>query len=223
MLTGTGQLNVMADRAVIPPWGAAGAPPSSVNAFAVIRDGTTLEPSAIPGKVKSFQLEAGDVVLMRTTAGGGVGDPLDREPTLVLEDASEGYVTPERAEGVYGVVIKDGHVDAAATERLRGELRSRRRYFEVADGADLWDERGCRLCPLGRDAADRAGVSDGDMVEYVSDTTAPLRAWGTILTDAIGETVPLGPVARGILRVSIGDAIRVRALKASATGAQSSS
>ena len=191
MLTGTGQLNVMADRAVIPPWGAAGAPPSSVNAFAVIRDGTTLEPSAIPGKVKSFPLEAGDVVLMRTTAGGGVGDPLDREPTLVLEDASEGYVTPERAEGVYG--------------------------------ADLWDERGCRLCPLGRDAADRAGVSDGDMVEYVSDTTAPLRAWVTILTDAIGETVPLGPVARGILRVSIGDAIRVRALKASATGAQSSS
>ena len=223
VLTGTGQLNVMADRAVIPPWGAAGAPPSSVNAFAVIRDGTTLEPSAIPGKVKSFPLEAGDVVLMRTTAGGGVGDPLDREPTLVLEDASEGYVTPERAEGVYGVVIKDGHVDAAATERLRGELRSRRRYFEVADGADLWDERGCRLCPLGRDAADRAGVSDGDMVEYVSDTTAPLRAWVTILTDAIGETVPLGPVARGILRVSIGDAIRVRALKASATGAQSSS
>jgi N-methylhydantoinase B len=39
----------------------------------------------------------------------------------VLHDVAEGWVTPERARDVYGVVVNpDGTLDTAATERLRG-------------------------------------------------------------------------------------------------------
>jgi N-methylhydantoinase B len=66
-----------------------------------------------------------------TGAGGGYGDPLEREPERVLRDVRDGYVTIEGAARDYGVVVTgdpeedpEGLVlDLEATERLR---RSRR-------------------------------------------------------------------------------------------------
>jgi N-methylhydantoinase B len=59
-----------------------------------------------------------------TGAGGGYGDPLEREPERVLRDVRDGYVTIEGAARDYGVVVTGGLVlDLEATERLR---RSRR-------------------------------------------------------------------------------------------------
>ena len=208
------QLNVMHDRSVIPPWGAAGAYPGSLNSTTVLRDGVELEPSPLPGKVKSFALRSGDVVLMGNTAGGGVGDPLDREVELIGKEVLDGYVTPRRALEVYGVVMEDGEVDAQRTRELRDELRGRRRYFElVGSDGDDFDDAGCRIARLSPAVADRIGVGDGDMLEYVSGTTAPLRAWVEIDAGAPEEGVALGPVGRSILRLDPGDELWVRRLE----------
>jgi len=56
--------------------------------------------------------------------GGGYGPPCERPVDRVLRDVSEGWVTRERAEAVYGVVVApDGAVNAARTaERRRGAV-----------------------------------------------------------------------------------------------------
>ena len=47
----------------------------------------------------------GSQVIIRTGAGGGWGDPMERDPNLVLEDVRAGLVSIEGAEKDYGVTI----------------------------------------------------------------------------------------------------------------------
>jgi N-methylhydantoinase B/oxoprolinase/acetone carboxylase alpha subunit len=65
-------------------------------------------------------------MLFVTPSGGGYGDPLERDPVLVLVDWADGLLSAEDAREVYGVALDEvaGAVDAAATERLRAERRS---------------------------------------------------------------------------------------------------
>jgi len=67
-----------------------------------------------------------DVWVMNMNSGGGYGDPIKRDPALVLDDFHEGFVTPDLARRVYGVVLVDGAVDAAATIARRQEIRQER-------------------------------------------------------------------------------------------------
>jgi N-methylhydantoinase B len=64
-------------------------------------------------------------VIIRTGAGGGWGDPMDRDPQLVLDDVRSGFVSLEGALRDYGVVIDKGMraVDAAATQAARAARR----------------------------------------------------------------------------------------------------
>jgi N-methylhydantoinase B len=57
-----------------------------------------------------------------TTAGGSFGDPLTRDPEAVRDDLTNGRVTEEEIEEVYGVVLADGGVDFASTDRKRLHL-----------------------------------------------------------------------------------------------------
>jgi 2-polyprenyl-6-methoxyphenol hydroxylase-like FAD-dependent oxidoreductase len=77
-------------------------------------------------------LGPGDALYLHWQAGGGYGDPLLRKPENVREDVRETRVSPAAAENVYGVVLRDGEVDMAATDKLRQKLRRRR-----ASGAGL--------------------------------------------------------------------------------------
>jgi N-methylhydantoinase B len=64
-------------------------------------------------------------VIVRTGGGGGWGDPLERDPSLVRADVIEEFVSRRRAEEAYGVVLRDDlTLDEAATARKRNELRS---------------------------------------------------------------------------------------------------
>ena len=214
VLTDDSQLNVMADRSVIPPWGASGAYPGGVNSVTVMRDGVEIEPSPLPGKVKSFPLKAGDMVVMKGTAGGGVGDPLDRELERVTKDVVEGYVTTDRARDVYGVVFENGKADPARTEALRQKIRAERTYLKLSVAAeDVFDDNGCRVCTLSRDAAGRIGVQDNDMVELIGVTPAPTRAWVRISDDVKKDDLPVGPIGRSILGTASGGDVWVRKLK----------
>jgi N-methylhydantoinase B len=64
-------------------------------------------------------------VIVRTGGGGGWGDPLERDPSLVRSDVIEQLVSRRRAEEAYGVVLRDDlTLDDTATARKRNELRS---------------------------------------------------------------------------------------------------
>jgi N-methylhydantoinase B len=55
-------------------------------------------------------------------SGGSYGAPRDRDPDRVARNVSEGWITPERAEAVYGVALTaEGMVDAVLTERIRAQ------------------------------------------------------------------------------------------------------
>lgn len=180
----------------------------------MIRDGKEIQPSSLPGKVKGFPMKQGDVLLMRATAGGGVGDPLDREVWLVMKDVIAGYITPRRAAEVYGVAIEDGRVDQAKTDALRAQKRKERHYVKVIEAAtDEFDERGCRICLMSSIVAVKIGVTDGDMVEYIGRNAAPLRAWAKIDDGADGDGVSMGPIGQSILGVSAPDQVLLRSMK----------
>jgi N-methylhydantoinase B len=73
-------------------------------------------------------LSSGDLTIAELGGGGGWGDPLERDPTAVLEDVLDEYVSLEGARRDYGVVIdpKDWRVDRDATEKLRAQIAGER-------------------------------------------------------------------------------------------------
>jgi N-methylhydantoinase B len=72
-------------------------------------------------------LPAGTVVRIRTTGGGGWGDPLERPVEEVLRDVAWRKVSVAGAREDYAVVVlDDGTADLGATEALRDERRAAR-------------------------------------------------------------------------------------------------
>jgi N-methylhydantoinase B len=121
-LRGRGLVSLRRDRHVIPPWGTKGGLDGPVSHTAVRRaDGTTEQ---IPSKGMLY-LEAGDVLLLKTTGSGGYGSPLERDPTVVLEDVLDGRVSMNAAREIYGVVVVDGAVKLEATQKTRRRLGAR--------------------------------------------------------------------------------------------------
>ena len=79
-------------------------------------------------RIGALDLDSGEAIVTMTSSGGGYGDPLDRDPELVREDVSEGWISPERAESVYGVVVSQSptgvELDAQATDQARRARRA---------------------------------------------------------------------------------------------------
>jgi N-methylhydantoinase B len=67
----------------------------------------------------------GETVISVASGGGGYGSPLERDPLRVKRDMDEGWITPRRATGVYGVVFDGaGRIDQESTLALRRRLAS---------------------------------------------------------------------------------------------------
>ncbi|MGH7004325.1 MAG: hydantoinase B/oxoprolinase family protein, partial [Alphaproteobacteria bacterium] len=75
-----------------------------------------------------IRLGQGDVFCHVSAGGAGRGDPLLREPALVLDDLIEERITADYARAVYGVVVDPATmtVDAEATARARKTLAAKR-------------------------------------------------------------------------------------------------
>lgn len=76
----------------------------------------------------AMTLHPGQAIHGLDASGGGYGDPLERDPRLVLEDVLEGWETVEHAASAYGVELvrtADGlQIDAEATTLRRGRSLS---------------------------------------------------------------------------------------------------
>ncbi|WP_053202314.1 hydantoinase B/oxoprolinase family protein [Jiangella muralis] len=119
----------IADRSILACWGVAGG-------RAGLPFSVTIDPGG-PGErdvdalADAEPVRAGEVIRIRTTGGGGWGDPLDRPVDEVLRDVRWRKVSAEGARADYGVVLRPGSVDdpaadEAATASLRASLRAAR-------------------------------------------------------------------------------------------------
>ena len=119
---------VTADRVRLGCYGVNGGKAGQPFCVTVDIEGT---PRDLGGLVDGEPVLAGQVVRVVTTGGGGWGDPLEREPELVLRDVIEGKVSLAAARDDYGVVLAPGvssdsfTLDEPATLALAGEARGR--------------------------------------------------------------------------------------------------
>ena len=106
---------MFAMRESLPVGGVGGGSPGATNEFRIHRaDGTT---EALAAQAGGVVLAPGEAFEFQAGSGGGWGDPLDREPALVLHDVIDGRITAVEAARVYGVVIAGEplHVDETGT------------------------------------------------------------------------------------------------------------
>ena len=120
-----------------PLQGYAGGRPGSGN-YAVMLPGSPHEAIVTDISFEDPPLENGKGFLTESCGGGGWGDPLERDPELVLADVLDEYVTVEGANHDYGVVI-----DPKTIEVLKKETAARRELLREAHKSDSnWEALG---------------------------------------------------------------------------------
>jgi N-methylhydantoinase B len=82
-----------------------------------------------------------DVFAVTWQGGGGWGDPLERELEAVGRDVAAGWVSPEAAKEIYGVVMKSGEVDIEASHERRSTIREQRVGRFATDPAKFCKEK----------------------------------------------------------------------------------
>jgi len=134
-----GDIGIHDERWLTYPWGVLGGDTGLRSTKRLVRtDGSE---QWLPSKVEGVRVNAGDVLYFNTWGGGGWGNPLERDPELVLADVKRRLVTAAGAKR-YGVVIVDDAVDVAATEILRAEMAGARGEPELFNfGGELEDIR----------------------------------------------------------------------------------
>jgi N-methylhydantoinase B len=122
----------IADRALLACWGVNGG--RAGQPFSVVIDPGGPDERAVDALADAEPVRAGEVIRIRTTGGGGWGDPLERPYEEVARDLAWGKVSPAGARDDYGVVPGD----EAATAALRAERRASRRpdgaFFDRGPG-----------------------------------------------------------------------------------------
>jgi N-methylhydantoinase B len=100
------------------PWGFYGGKAGSTAGITLRR--VNWHEERLPSKVPHTTVKAGDRFICEGPAGGGYGDPFERDPQLVLDDVLDGLISVTAAREDYGVVITDAlRLDAAATAEAR--------------------------------------------------------------------------------------------------------
>jgi N-methylhydantoinase B len=161
------------DRARSVTWGIGGGLPSLPHGVWLNRG--TDDERFLGANFSGVPVKEGDSFERPSAGGGGLGDPLERDPDEVLEDVADGYVTVRRAALDYGVVVEEVdvelaeyRVDADATSTLRDEQRA---------------ARAGRLDEDAEDVARRFREDELDELDLV-------RHYGVILDWGSGELLP---------------------------------
>ncbi len=189
------------DRLRFPGWGVFGGKPAAP--FRIVRN-QGLDSETELSRLDRLDLGPGERVTVLMPGGSGYGDPLQRDPASVLRDLRLGFVTIEGAEADYGVVIRDGAVERAATERIRAARppENLRRDFDFGSEREAWEA-------VFDDATVR--VLNRNLYRLPRSVRLARRQW------IIEQTVPDLPAAgQGTLVDALGDpdAARARLAKA---------
>ncbi|MFC1910622.1 hydantoinase B/oxoprolinase family protein [Chloroflexota bacterium] len=108
---------VDSQRPTISPYGLSGGEGGGTDSGGqLLEDSTIAKPRGL--------LKTGERVCIRTSGGGGWGNPLDRPAKKVEWDALNGYISLDAAKNKYGCVISNsGKVDMEETNKLRARLK----------------------------------------------------------------------------------------------------
>jgi N-methylhydantoinase B len=118
----------IADRSILSCWGVkggkAGAP------FSVVIEPGTSNQREVDALSDAVEVRAGELIRIRTTGGGGWGDPLERPVEEVRRDLEWGKISIEGARKDYGVIATRENesilIDEAGSLSLREEMNSMR-------------------------------------------------------------------------------------------------
>ncbi|MBD8868621.1 hydantoinase B/oxoprolinase family protein [Nocardioides donggukensis] len=104
-----GHFMSIADRSILACWGVKGG--LAGKPFEVTIDAGGPNERIVDALADAEPVAAGEVIRIRTTGGGGWGNPLDREPGSVVRDVQWRKVSPEAALADYGVVLTGSRDD----------------------------------------------------------------------------------------------------------------
>jgi N-methylhydantoinase B len=118
----------IADRSILACWGVKGG--KAGRSFQVTIDVGGPNEREVDALADKEPVLAGEVIRIRTTGGGGWGDPLERPYDEVERDLGWGKVSFDGAKAGYGVVAAGTNeavvIDTEASEELRKSLRLKR-------------------------------------------------------------------------------------------------
>jgi len=124
-------MSYCSDRERAVTWGIKGGLPGTPHGVTLNREGDDAE--NLGTVFSGVPVSTGDEFSRPSSGGGGYGDPLERDPEAVLEDVIDEYVSIERAERDYGVVIEpinpdlcEYEIDHEATDAKREYIREHR-------------------------------------------------------------------------------------------------
>ncbi|CUR60829.1 N-methylhydantoinase B/acetone carboxylase, alpha subunit [metagenome] len=123
----------IADRSILACWGVKGG--KAGRPFEVVVDPGGPAERQVDALADAEPVRAGELIRIRTTGGGGWGDPLARDPLLVVRDVVWQKVSAEAALRDYGVVLTGAVADdtlahdTAATDAERAARPSVRTPF----------------------------------------------------------------------------------------------
>ena len=182
------------ERTRFEPWGLAGGR-AAVRTRTFLNFGTEREQEM--GRIDVLHLEPGDVVSVRTSGGGGYGNPLARDSAAVAADVKSELLTSLAAERDYGVVIRQGDVDAGATAARRAELAASPESFALFD-----------LGPARRDyEAVWTGALSEALANFLLTLPSPFRAYAKRelhhAVDARSRSAPCDPATIPAMWVEI--------------------
>ena len=130
----------IADRSILSCWGVNGGQAGRPFEVTINPDQDSELP--VDALADGVRVPAGTLIRIRTTGGGGWGDPLERDVELVVRDVAWGKVSRAGAAADYGVVITGPNDEPAAdldeTQTLRSRMRAtgpaERPFFDRGPG-----------------------------------------------------------------------------------------
>src|SRR6476619_464037 len=129
----------IADRSILACWGLKGG--KAGQPFQVTVDPGGPAEREVDALADAEPVEAGELIRIRTTGGGGWGDPLQRDPALVVRDVVWRKVSPEAALADYGVVLTGsldddslGHDAGATASERSGRPAGSEAFFDRGPG-----------------------------------------------------------------------------------------
>lgn len=126
-----GRVTSLAGRGKFPIWGLFEGLPGAPQYALLERDGEARDIGLLADNVP---VRPGDRLIFVNGGGGGFGPPTEREPERVLEDVLDGWVTPETAGSIYGVVLNEvPDTSVSTTFEIDWEATSTTRSKSVMD------------------------------------------------------------------------------------------